>query len=233
MTHGDDEPLWTRGVTPPLCPIPWLGRFVVLSAGHANFCCYSSAVVGNVNDSPLSEIWRGPEMRHIRAELSAGRLPEACQSTSCPIYRGDERNYVRGTTADSGPARTRRDDWPAGVQGGFAGLEKAVTAGQTLRVDLWFDGPVEHHIHGDLFVALQGPTGAFSFLPERVPFSLPLQRGLTISLAHGRWSQRVCDIEAGEPRGTYRLAAALMEAGADPNDRTKCYWALATEFAVA
>lgn len=233
MNTGDAEPLWTRGTTPPLCPIPWLGRFVVLSAGHANFCCYSSTSVGNVNERPLREIWRGPEMRHIRAELSAGRLPVACQSTSCPIYRGDERNYVLGTTADSSPRRTRRDDWPEAVRGGLSGVPQVTLAGQAFPVDLWFDGPGGHAIHGDLFLAIQAPGGGFRFLPDDVPYSLPVARGLTIPLGGGRWSRRLCDVVPGATPGTHRLCVAVVEAGADPNDRTKCYWTLTSEFTVS
>lgn len=220
-------PLWTQDLTAPICRIPWLGRFVVLSAGHANFCCYSSAVVGNVNEASLEEIWRGPAMRHIRSELAQQRLPKECQSTSCPVYRGDSLNHVSGTSAT-----VRANDWPVGLTGGFAGLPDTVAAGTSIEVEWWFAGEGAGQIWADLFVAVQAPDGAFAFLPEQAPYALPFQAGVTVSAAKGRWT-RAITVPVGATPGLYRLSAAVVEANGDPNDRAKCYWTTAQAFVVA
>lgn len=220
------EPLWTRELVPPLCSIPWLGRFVVLSAGHANFCCYSSAVVGNVNDTPLDQIWRGPHMQHVRSELAAGRLPKECQSTSCPIYRGDDRNYLREASG------TVKASWPDDCRVGFDGVPERVAVGSALALDLWIEGAHFHGRRADLFVAVQRPDGSYVFQPEATPFATPLATWVTVGGRDARWTHRAVAHTIETP-GRYRLCAALIQPGADPNDRTQCHGAFVIEIAAA
>ena len=73
----------------PFAKCPGVGTVAILSDG-TNLCCYSSAIVGNVNRNSFVEIWNGPAMQNIRRELVEGRFPPECRSTSCPIFRGDE-----------------------------------------------------------------------------------------------------------------------------------------------
>jgi hypothetical protein len=47
--------------------------------------------MGNVNATPLAEIWNGPRYRELRRRMHTGDLPECCKGCSVlisnPYYR--------------------------------------------------------------------------------------------------------------------------------------------------
>ncbi len=144
----------------PLCDVPWLGTSVVLSDGKVNFCCYTSAVAGNVNELTFDEIWNGPVMRNIRSELAQNRFPVECKTDSCPIFRGDTLNYLR----------VRMDGEESLVLCGrkeLAGTELTASRTPERRVSIAIETQNSAGVRAvDLFVAIKRPNGTLYFLPE-------------------------------------------------------------------
>lgn len=213
--------VWIKGSPKerPLCEVPWMGRALVLSNGDVNFCCYTDAIVGNVNEQPFEEIWRGKAMERIRSELTQRRLPPECQSTSCPFYRGDTLHYL----VNRGHASTRLYDGRRNdnMSDSALRLERHhLKAGDTVELHVRLQcrgGPFS----SDLFIALEQPNGLCRFLPDYEEYAVPfcsdvvLQEDVATEVdARGR--------VAGP--GKYRICAALFEAASDPNQIANCYW---------
>lgn len=63
------------------CRELWRGTAVVLWDGRVSVCCADSegaAVIGDVRERPLAEIWNGPEMREFRRAHVEKRFPRIC-----------------------------------------------------------------------------------------------------------------------------------------------------------
>lgn len=215
----------------PLCDVPWLGRSVILSDGAVNFCCFSDASVGNVHEQPLHEIWRGPKMQAIRQALVRQRLPPECESTSCPIYRGDAHTYL----FDRMDGRFRRertgtDDPHAGARARLqaSGLEVTtprVKRGTPIGARLTLACGLEW-LHGDLFLSLTFPGRQLRFLPEMTEYPLPFARRVELA----SWLAPVeIDCFDGQnvtafPKGVYEICAGLFVLGSNPAILSNCYW---------
>lgn len=70
-----DGKISLRGKAPDECW--WLNNVAVINSnGDVVPCCYdlySAHVMGNVNETPLGEIWRGPKYRKFRRNVMTGR----------------------------------------------------------------------------------------------------------------------------------------------------------------
>ena len=215
----------------PLCDVPWLGRSVILSDGRVNFCCFSDAVVGNVNETPLLEIWRGPKMRAIREALTRQRFPPECQSHSCPLYRGDEHTYLLDRMDGRfRPFLSHSDDPHAAVRAELAGSRLAFErerAGPGERLvatlTLEFTG---HWIAGDLFAAVTMPGGAIRFLPDFCDYPFPLWRYVELAGPRGTVTRPVIDrvVDGSIAPGRYELCVALVAPDGNPNVANNCFW---------
>jgi MoaA/NifB/PqqE/SkfB family radical SAM enzyme len=64
----------TRG----FCAAPWLGQLSINQDGNVRLCCSSSAILGNLYQSSLDEIWRGRRMTKIRQAFHNGHYPHEC-----------------------------------------------------------------------------------------------------------------------------------------------------------
>jgi radical SAM protein with 4Fe4S-binding SPASM domain len=72
------------------CTEPWTGILDVMPNGDVNFCpCYLQMKIGNVNDTPMAEIWNSEPLIELRGSFREGRLPEACRGQSCPVVLGE------------------------------------------------------------------------------------------------------------------------------------------------
>jgi hypothetical protein len=214
----------------PLCDVPWLGTSVVLSDGRINFCCFSNAVAGNVNEESFEDIWNGSVMQRVRYALSEQRLPPECQSASCPVYRGDDLHYIFDRM--KGPYRfelTKTQDPHAGIRGRFQGSELRVTrrdvgAGERLEVDIVFyyrGKPMT----ADLFVCVRYPDRTLRFLPTLEKYAVPFMT-VEFVAAPGPLEVGVFErpLDSFKSTGDYEICAALFEANSNPNLLTNCYW---------
>ena len=204
----------------PLCDMPWLGRPIELPDGQVRYCCFSEVKVGNVNERPLAEIWRGPRMQHIRSELTHQRLPDECRSDSCPIVRGDADSQLRERM--EGPRPTAVERVGDALAFDFVGPEH-LHAGEQLQLSLRFRRPWTH-APVDLFVALSAPDGSIRFLPELgeipLPFAVKVEgnsegRATEVLLAEG-------DVDAAIPPGEYELCAGVFLAESNPYLAANC-----------
>ncbi len=224
---------WIRVDGPrPLCDVPWLGTSVIQSDGSVNFCCFSSAVAGNVNQASFQEIWHGQTMRRIRQSLVDQRLPEECRSSSCPIFRGDDQHYLFDRM--DGPHRYERTgthDPHCAIRERFAGTKlvmsrQSLRLGGTLKIVLQVRYQGEP-VSADLFVGIETPQGVSRFLPDgddyAVPFFTALELGeidqsREILLLKGR-------VDLFDVPGRYEVCAALFEPDSNPTVPSNCYWA--------
>src|SRR4051794_15422837 len=95
LATNANRPIWIdECLQRPICDVPWLGTAIVFSTGDVQFCCFSGHSVGNINEEPFEKVWTGKSMREIRQALIEQRLPPQCQSSSCPIFRGDKLHYI-------------------------------------------------------------------------------------------------------------------------------------------
>jgi hypothetical protein len=215
-----------------------MGNTVVLASGDVNFCCFSDAVVGNVNRTPLLQIWNNETMRRIRRSLREQVLPLECESTSCPIFRGDQNHVI--LTRMEGAYREQLSgttDPHAGVRAGFDGssvrlVREASSGGPpAIELELRYQGSP---LRADIYLAVRRADRSVRFLPrlEEVPFpyrvGLRLPSDLPFSL---RWPE-VRDAAAGNS-GEFEVCGAVFESGSHPNIPSNCYWsataALASE----
>jgi radical SAM protein with 4Fe4S-binding SPASM domain len=68
-------------VVPPkagTCAAPWIGQLGIEMNGDVTMCCASKYYLGNLNESSLDEIWRGPRMTSVRQAFNEGHFPRAC-----------------------------------------------------------------------------------------------------------------------------------------------------------
>lgn len=224
---------WLKPGARAICDVPWLGTGFVQSNGEVNFCCYSSAVVGNVNERSFEEIWNGEEMQGIRRSLVAQQLPLQCQTTSCPIYRGDKLNYVvdrvRGLNSFE---RTGTHDPHRDTRKKLEGSSIEVLNGSEGKLDITLRYRGDP-IACDLFVALQTPDNICRFLPDGSEFPVPLRFALQLTEA-----QTPMHLATTAPRGClqrpgrYEYCVALFEKESDPNILSNCYWSAVERFVV-
>lgn len=226
--------LWLQDIPRrPLCDVPWMGNTVVLASGDVNFCCFSDAVVGNVNQTPLKEIWNNETMRRIRRGLRDQVLPPECQSTSCPIFRGD-RNHIILTRMEGAYREqlTGTTDPHSKVRAGFArscvrhSLPASSEAGPAIELELCYEGAL---VCADVYLAIRGEDRTVRFLPRLEEVPLPYRVGmrlpsdLPISL---RWPE-VGNVAEWKP-GKYDVCGAVFESGSHPNVASNCYWSTTT-----
>jgi hypothetical protein len=222
---------WIEG-TPrrPLCDVPWLGTSVVLSDGNVNFCCFSDAMVGNVNQQSFEEIWDGPVMRKIRHELVEQRFPQECQSTSCPLYRGDQFSYLLDRMDGLHSFRLKGTHDPHAEHRRLLGecavqVEPPPAAGEgpRVRVRLKYQGK---WLAADLFAGVRDPDGTLSFLPDATPYAAPFASGIELTqnaapVELELWSGSVAPLAPGR----YEFCVALFARDSNPNLLSNCYWA--------
>ncbi len=219
----------------PICDVPWLGGSIVMSNGTVNFCCFTSATVGNVNERPFQEIWQGADMQRIRQSLSAGQLPPECRTGSCPIFRGDDKHYLvermNGANLVATPdGELRTSDRIQALRrqlrdSSLAVLQPAPGRGQPLklRVELACSG---EPLTLDLFIAVDSAEGHRRFLPSLEGYALPF----ACDLSCGRRSLDVVldtadDEDFFGAAGLYRVCAAAFMPGSNPSISSNCLWA--------
>ena len=212
----------------PLCDVPWMGNTVVLANGDVNFCCFSDAVVGNVKEAPLKEIWNNETMRRIRRALRDQDLPPECRTSSCPIFRGDE-NHILLTRMDGAYREklTRTEDPHALVRAGFAGSCLKENGGGAANAaafdfDLRYEGAA---VCVDLYVAVRGDDRVIRFLPRHEEVPIPYRVGVRLPSdlpVSVRWSMDRA-VAGGRP-GPYDVCGAVFESGSHPNIGSNCYW---------
>lgn len=235
LEHPVEKPTWLEDLPQrPLCDIPWLGRVVVLSSGAVNFCCSSNAVVGNVNQQSLAEIWRGETMQQIRRALAAQTLPAQCRSTSCPIYRGDDATYLRQRMDGHllPEAFARRQRLRAQLAGArLLGPERAVP-GQEFAVD--FALPVlGEGARVDAFVALTAPDGGIRFGVQGTDHPLPSLRNAWIGGAATTLTGARVRVPLDAAAGQWTCCAALFAFDSSPAALANCLWSTRFELGVA
>ena len=64
------------------CPYPFNSLNVWANGDISPCCCFHgrALTIGNAKEKDLSEVWRGPEMNGLRAEILEGRLNKVCRS---------------------------------------------------------------------------------------------------------------------------------------------------------
>lgn len=224
----------------PLCDVPWLGRSVILSDGRVNFCCFSDAVVGNVNETPIAEVWRGPRMRAIREELTRQRFPPECRTNSCPLYRGDEHTYLLDRMdGRHRPFLSHSDDPHAGTRAELAGSRLAfdrerVGAGEKLQATLTLEYS-GHWLAADVFAAVTAPDGSIRFLPDFLDFPFPLRRYVELTRGGGPITVTLVDrvIDRSIAPGRYELCIALVVPDGNPSVASNCFWSARARVDVA
>jgi hypothetical protein len=229
----------------PICDIPWFGRAVVLSNGSLQFCCFSDAEVGNVNEKSFEEIWTGPDMQRIRRTLAEGELPRECQSPSCPVYRDKESGSlvpiiqrlphdVVGLTAQ------RHADFRERLSGSSLAMTTAhgssdgesltVRQGESVEVTLRICIR-DYRIFTDRYLGIRYPDGQFRFLPTGGPQPIPYSQNCE-TMGEDTMSWTLPVMESTEP-GEYLVAAALYEPLSSPGFAVNCYWSSCRRFRVS
>jgi hypothetical protein len=219
----------------PVCDVPWIGTLVVLSDGSVNFCCNSSAIVGNVNHTPFAEIWNGPELQEIRQSLAEQRLPPQCQTSSCPFHRGDPQNSLYDRMeGDYGYRKTSTSHPHAEIYPRFAGSllrlsDSLHSVGEiSLNLDLQYNGPP---LMADLFVSLKSEGGALRFLPECEEFAVPWAARVSLetgALQVTLWTGRTINWGVGQ----HEVCVAWFVADSNPNLLANCYWSQVETFQI-
>lgn len=78
----------------PRCHIPWQ-QMVIDASGTVNPCCYWSAygnlnpACGNLNETPLLEIWNGPVYQNLRRNMARGDLAAAGCANCLTLRQGN------------------------------------------------------------------------------------------------------------------------------------------------
>lgn len=71
------------------CEEPWTGIFSVSVDGTVRCCpCFAKVKIGNLHESPISEIWNSPVIVGMREAFANGELPQQCRSELCPVVSG-------------------------------------------------------------------------------------------------------------------------------------------------
>ena len=214
---------WIEGTNQPLCHVPWMGTVVVLADGNVNFCCYSSAIVGNVNRESIEEIWNGGIMTSIRQELARHSFPPECRSTSCPLYRGDKLTNLTADIEPHGFRITGTHDPHASIRERLRGtrLRLTIVPGETqMALEVEYRG---EPLRADLFLGLEYTDGRIRFLPSLEEFALPAVCGLELRETGSPARIELPPVPGGDPQPS-KACAALFAAGSDPNRASNCYW---------
>jgi hypothetical protein len=227
-----DDVIWIDAKSKqPLCDVPWLGTSVVLSNGNVNFCCFSDAIVGNVNEQTFEQIWNGARMRDVRRALSEQRLPTECQSTSCPIFRGDTAHYLIDRMNGKDPARDGIE--PSLVKerlrrSALSLSTDTVDIGETFGIAInlnWLGAP----FFADLFVALARDDGLCLFLPDYDDYAVPFATEVELSEADGPLRiEAQADTKFIESPCAFKVCVALFRTGSNPHLVSNCYWCQTT-----
>ena len=78
----------------PRCHIPWQ-QMVIDASGTVNPCCYCSAygnlnpACGDLNETPLLEIWNGPVFQNLRRNMARGDLAAAGCANCLALRQGN------------------------------------------------------------------------------------------------------------------------------------------------
>jgi MoaA/NifB/PqqE/SkfB family radical SAM enzyme len=64
------------------CNLPWQELRSDYTGG-VTACCWGPRPIGNLRESTMQEIWNSPEIREMRRDLVAGRVPERCRGAAC------------------------------------------------------------------------------------------------------------------------------------------------------
>ncbi|HEY2482530.1 MAG TPA: radical SAM/SPASM domain-containing protein, partial [Caulobacteraceae bacterium] len=76
------------------CNYPW-NWAIVASDGRVAPCCFSTNVVGNINEDKFETIWNGDRMQELRRDVLADRINTICKGASC--------KYVQAMNATTAP----------------------------------------------------------------------------------------------------------------------------------
>jgi hypothetical protein len=222
---------WCPPLAPPLCDVPWMGNVTVAEDGNVQFCCFSPAIVGNVNQAPFAAIWNGATMRRLRETLGRQEFPPECRTNSCPVFRRDAHHFILERTRGPSPPESRPGPDPRTLRAAFAGT-RLVLSSATVRRGEWITvaleiatGPAAPRLV-DLVVALLSPAASPRFLPDLGEVPVPLQPDLelptvspcTIPIFEGA-------VPAGLDLGEHELIATLFLSESNPSVVANCLMA--------
>jgi MoaA/NifB/PqqE/SkfB family radical SAM enzyme len=72
---------------PYICKNPWTTLYI-WGNGNVTHCCYSNiGSLGNINETPLLDIWRGPKLNSVRENMAQGNYLQAGCEYFCRSYR--------------------------------------------------------------------------------------------------------------------------------------------------
>ena len=219
----------------PICDVPWYGRSVILSSGDVHFCCFSGAIVGNVNQQPFEEIWNGPKMQEIREALTEGTLPAECRSPSCPVFVDETtgtlvpiiqrlpQDVVKQNSNRVAEVRDRLLDSELIIE------PSVVRPGQTVRLKTIVRAD-EYGVTLDRYLAIRNPDGSLHFVPRGDSHPLPYAAQ---SLVKGteEFVLELPVIDETTP-GEYEVCSAFFDAGSSSGFVENCYWSACAKFTV-
>ncbi len=94
-----------------LCYAPAVSMYFDVR-GNVIACCQNTTdVLGNVNDTPLQEIWHGDRAREMRRRLEAYEFPEGCDFCAWEFQKGSHEGLF-ATNFDEHPATAPDPAWP-------------------------------------------------------------------------------------------------------------------------
>lgn len=115
----------------PRCHIPWQ-QMVIDSTGVVNPCCYWSAYgnlnppCGNLNETPLLEIWNGPVYQNLRRAMARGDLAAAGCANCLALRQGN----IMGLQCD--PDADREDPLQSPYAKNLRLLREEIARGATI-----------------------------------------------------------------------------------------------------
>lgn len=225
---------WINDSKRPLCDVPWLGNSLVHADGSLNFCCHSNTTIGNINQERFEVLWNNSQMQRIRQALSAQILPSECQTSSCPIYRGDDKNYITDRMNGPNANQVAGHEYPhEAIRQRLKGsMIKLSASGKSQMPSIALELRIEGEpIRADIFVAITAPDGTLAFLPGNEPFPVPFQLQFELREQAQPVEFVVSEMRRGsEMKGRYSVCAALFQCRQNPNILSNCYWSECTEF---
>ncbi len=81
------------------CSFPWRW-LLTLSDGTAKSCCLMVGDVGNLSQNSLEEVWNGPQLQKVRADIINGMVPEPCRYASCSFVEDMHTHSIRARRQD-------------------------------------------------------------------------------------------------------------------------------------
>ena len=225
----DPEMFWVDQLSErPLCDVPWLGNSVVLSNGDVNFCCFSDAVAGNVNQASFEQIWNGRGMQRIRSELIAQRLPAECRTASCPIHRGDTKDIIHQRMEGALARMLSGAPDPATVRERLCDVQLQAFVHRrgketVLRLSLAF-GYCGDPLTADLFAGVRCADGLVRFLPNQEEYPVPFACALPLQVGGETSWELPLGVDAASGVHEYALCIAMFEKDSNPNLPSNCYW---------